>query len=274
MSYQTIMVHLRLGHSNDAVLHVSRNIAERFNANVIGIVVGQQTQMIYGRGYAALDFFDREDAQIEKKITEAEALFRATFKDLSRVVEWRSTITREPMADYIVTEARSADIIITGISPSDFYEGPNAANAGEIVLQSGRPVLVIPETAKDVRFENILVGWKDTREARRAIADALPLLKLAKQVTVVEIVDEQNAAVTARLEQLVVWLMRHDIEADYLVSPSTDVDATQFISIAKKRKANLVVAGAYGHSRLREWVLGGVTDELLRGADFCSLLSH
>jgi nucleotide-binding universal stress UspA family protein len=275
MAYQTIMVHLRLGHTNDAVLHISRYLAERFNANVIGIMVGQQTQMIYGRGYALLDFFDREEAHIEQKIAEAETSFKNAFKGFSKSIEWRSTITREPMADYILANTCSADVVITGIAASDFYEGPYAVNSSEIIMQAGRPVLVIPEEARPVGFENILVAWKDTREARRSVVDALPLFKLATQVTVVEICDESEVEMAEqRLADVLAWLVRHGIAAKSVVSVSVDTDATQLSSIAKQQSADLVVAGAYGHSRLREWALGGVTDELLRRADLCALLSH
>jgi nucleotide-binding universal stress UspA family protein len=275
MNYKTLMAHLHIGHSNAAVLQTTRNLAERFKAEVVGVIVGQQTQMIYGRGYAVMDFFDREDAQIEKKIAEAEASFREAFKGFSRAIEWRSTITREPMADYVVAEARNADLIVTGISPSDFYEGPAGVTAGEIVMQSGRPVLAVPVATEKFALDNILVGWKNTREARRAISDALPLLREARQVSVVEIaVEEDMEAANKRLCDVLSWLRRHDIAADSLVVPSKDDDATQFISIAKQQSANLVVIGAYGHSRLREWVLGGVTNGLLQNANFCTLLSH
>jgi nucleotide-binding universal stress UspA family protein len=275
MSYQTIMVHLHIGHSNTDLLHITRSLAERFQAEVLGIMVGQPTQMIYGKGYAALDFFDKEQAHIEQKIAESEAQFREVFKGFSKNTEWRSTITREPMAGYIVTEACSADIIVTGVSPSDFYEGPNAVNAGEIIMQAGRPVIVVPSKVKNLKLENVLVAWKGTREARRAIADALPILKLATQVTVVEICDESEVKLAEqRLADVTAWLVRHSIAAKPEVSVSVDTDAAQLISIAKQHSADLVVAGAYGHSRLRQWVLGGVTNDLLQLADFCSLLSH
>lgn len=275
MSYKTLMVHLHIGHSNAAVLEVTRDIAERLDAKVIGIMVGQQTQMIYGRGYAVLDFFDREDAQIAQRITETEALFRDAFKGFVNNVEWRSTVTREPMANYIVAEAGIADLIIMGVSLSDFYEGPAGVNAGEIMMQSGRPILAVPVITEKLILNNILVGWKDTREARRAIADALPLLKLAKQVNIVEIASEtEMIAADKRLDDVVKWLSCHDIDADYEVHPSTGDDAAQFISIANQRNAKLIVAGAYGHSRLREWALGGVTNELLQQSELCCLFSH
>jgi nucleotide-binding universal stress UspA family protein len=275
MSYNTIMVHLHLGDSNYALLNVAKNIAEQFNAKVIGAIVGQQTQIIYGRGYAMMDFFDLEDSQLEKEINEAEASFRKTFKGYKAPIEWRSKITREPMIDYITSEARSADLIITSISPSDFYQGPAAVTASEIVMKAGRPVLVVPNKVENFKFDTVLVGWKETREARRAIMDALPVLQLAKQVTVVELANKSDKkAATKHLQDVANWLKLHNINANCVTHITKDDDATDFVAIAKKQKANLVVAGAYGHSRLREWALGGVTDELLHSTKFCSLLSH
>ena len=275
MSYQTIMVHLHIGRSNTALLHIARGLAERFQAEVLGIMVGQPTQTIYGQGYALMDFFNREQAQIEKEIIEAEAAFRSAFEGFSKATEWRSTVTKGSMSEYLVSQTCAADIIVTGVSPTDFYEGPNAVNAGEIIMQAGRPVIVVPSAIKSLKLENILVAWKDTREARRAIADALPLLKLATQVTVVEICDKDDVEMAERrLAEVIAWLVRHAIAAKPTVSVSVDTDATQLISIAIQHNADLVVAGAYGHSRLRQWVLGGVTNDLLQHTDLCSFLSH
>ena len=282
MSYQTIMVHLQLGssnaqleQSNAAVLQAAKQIAQRCNAAVIGIVVGQQTQMIYGKGYALIDFFDREQDYLEEKIAAKEVMFRAAFNRHDQSVEWCSVVTMEPVLNFIVAQACRADLIITGITPSDFYEGPSSAHAGEIVMQAGRPVLAVPVASNPFKLENMLIGWKDTREARRAIADAVPLLKLATKVTVFEIVaiDDKKDSVK-RLNEVVAWLKSHDIKAVALAAVSNDTDATQFIALAKKHQADIVITGAYGQSRFREWVLGGVTNELLQGAHFCTLLSH
>ena len=282
MSYQTIMVHLQLGssnvqleHSNAAVLYASRQIAQRCNAAVIGIVVGQQTQMIYGEGYGLIDFFNREQGYLEEKIAAEEVIFKEAFNGYDKSVEWRSVVTMEPVVDFIVAQARSADLIITGVTSSDFYEGPNSAHAGEIVMQSGRPVLAVPIASNQFKLDNMLIGWKDTREARRAIIDALPLLKLATQITVLEIVAKNHKKDSEkRLDEVVIWLKSHNVNAESLTAISNDTGATQFLSIAKKQQADIVITGAYGHSRLREWVLGGVTNELLQNAHFCSLLSH
>ena len=275
MSFQTIMVHLQLGHSNAAVLQAAKHIAQSCNATVIGVAVGQQTLMIYGQSYNLVDFFDREQAMLEQKIDAEEALFRAAFKDHAKPVKWLSTVTMEPAVDYVVAHASSVDLIITGATLSDFYEGPNYANAGGIVMQSGRPVLAVPVNAQTFKLDNMLVGWKESREARRAIADAIPLLKLATQVTVFEIVAKDHKEGAAkRLNDVVIWLNSHGVAAKAVISTATDTDAAQFISIAKKHHADIVILGAYGHSRFREWVLGGITNELLQNAQFNAFLSH
>lgn len=275
MSYQTLMVHLQLGHSNAAVLQAASSLAKRCNAAVIGIVVGLQTQMVYGKSFALVDYFDRESAHLEEKIAAEEVLFKAAFEGHNKAISWRALITMEPVENYIVAQACAADLIITSVHPSDLYDTYNSAHAGEIVMQSGRPVLAVPASAKLLKLDNMLIGWKDTREARRAIIDALPLLALAKQVTLLEIATEDSKQdASKRLNEVAVWLKSHGVEAEPLVSISKEADAAQFIAEAKKHQADIVIAGAYGHSRFREWMLGGVTNELLQGEHFCAFLSH
>jgi nucleotide-binding universal stress UspA family protein len=275
MSYQTIMVHLQLGHSNTAVLQAATTLAKRFNAAVIGIVVGLQTQMIYGKSFAMVDYFDRESDHLEEKIAAEEVLFRAAFKNHTKPISWRQAITMEPVENFIVAQACAADLIITSVHPSDLYDTYSNAHAGEILMQAGRPVLAVPASAEHFKLDNMLIGWKDTREARRAIVDALPLLALAKQVALLEIATKNNKQDAAkRLENIAAWLVSHGIAAKSIVSISKDSDATQFMAEAKKQQADIVIAGAYGHSRFREWVLGGVTNELLQSTQFCAFLSH
>jgi nucleotide-binding universal stress UspA family protein len=136
-------------------------------------------------------------------------------------------------------------------------------------------VLIVPATADKPRLEAVLVAWKDTREARRAVADALPLLKRAAHVCVVEIADDADLrAAHVRLDDVVAWLARHGVVAQPLAANTNPADADQLGTIAKEQGVDLIVAGGYGHSRLREWVMGGVTRSLLQGAQRCSLLSH
>ena len=139
----------------------------------------------------------------------------------------------------------------------------------------GRPVLVVPNAIGHLKLERIVVGWKDSRETRRAIADALPLLKQAAAVSVAEIaVEDAMPEARAHVADVVAWLQGHGIVAQAVASLSTGDDATGLYTIAQDLGADIVAAGAYGHSQLREWVLGGVTRDFLLRSDCCSLLSH
>jgi len=123
--------------------------------------------------------------------------------------------------------------------------------------------------------ERAIVGWNDTRESRRAIVDALPFLEQAAHVTVAEIADgSELAEVRLRLEDVVEWLKRHGVAARCIAAPSSGDDASRLNAIVEEQGADLIVGAAYGHSRLREWVFGGVTKDLLLNADVCSLVSH
>ncbi len=275
MSYQTLMVHMQLGRPNTAMLTIANALAQHFDAEVIGIAAGQPTQVIYGQGYPMLDFINQEHALLSQELIDAEHTFKSAFKAYSKPVKWRSMITLGSCASYIATESRSADLIITEISPNDFYEGPNGVNAGEIILQCGRPVIVVPENTTTLKLDNVVVGWKDTREARRAIVDALPLLKLAEQITIIALSSKNEVAQSiSSLEQVVSWLKQHKITASYENFIAGGDAKTQLVTLANQHNADILVAGAYGHSRVYEWAFGGVTNELLQGDKFCCLLSH
>ena len=122
---------------------------------------------------------------------------------------------------------------------------------------------------------HIVVGWKGSRESRLAIMEALPLLRLARQVTVVEIASSDD---TSRdkyyVDDVVGWLNRHGIEATAAVIPPKGEDGQHLAGYAAEKGADLIVAGAYGHSRVREWVLGGVTEDFLLRPNRCVLVAH
>jgi nucleotide-binding universal stress UspA family protein len=144
------------------------------------------------------------------------------------------------------------------------------------VMQAGRPVLVVPDGCNWPDLRRVMIAWKDTAEARRAVSDALPLLRQSTEVTVVEIVEDEvdRAPALSRVKDVGAWLSRHGVVASELVPAEKSNAAEQIEQIASGVRAGLVVAGAYGHSRLREWVFGGVTRRLLNPSDRCTLLSR
>lgn len=276
MTYKTLMVHLQLRQSNAGMLKIAAELAERFHAGVTGIAVCQPMQIVQGDVYIAGDLIEQDGEEIRKEIKDAEAAFRAAFEMCAGPVEWRSAVTIAALPGYLANEARGADLIITGIErdPS-LFGGSRHVNVGDLAMHAGRPVLIVPAKTDRPNLERVVVCWKDTREARRAIADAVPLLRQAGHVALVEITDESDlVAARSRLADVVAWLGRHGVVADPIASESNGNDAGLLTAIARDQKADLVVAGAYGHSRLREWAFGGITRNLLLHADQCLLVSH
>jgi nucleotide-binding universal stress UspA family protein len=275
LTYRTLMVHLDPSHSNAGLLKIVGDLAERFDARVIGIVACREMQFVYGDGYIPADLLDRDRGQREKKIKAAEAEFRSLLLNRVRTLEWRSEVMFTPLSEYIGPEVRSADLVITGIGAGGVLDASRLVNIGDLVMQVGRPVLIVPADADKLKLEQIIIAWKDTRETQRAAFDALPLLKTAAHVTVVEIsADEEMAAARTHVEDVVGWLKWHGVVAESHASPSIGDDASLLNAIAREQGANVIVAGAYGHSRMREWVLGGVTRDLLLRAEHFALLSH
>jgi nucleotide-binding universal stress UspA family protein len=116
-----------------------------------------------------------------------------------------------------------------------------------------------------LRAERVVIGWKDTREARRALQDSLPLLHEAKSVLVSEVCDGGTETATRKhLDDVVRYLARHRIAASAITTLAKGSIANELIGISQAENADLIVAGAYGHARLGEWVFGGVTRDLLR----------
>ena len=276
MSYATLMVHLELGHPNTTLLNVAGDLAGRLDANVIGIAVCQPLRIIYNDGYVPDSIIQQDRQTIDDEIKVAKAEFHAAMNVRIANSEWRSAVTYRSLSEHLAREARCADLVITGVDRNiSMFDTSRHVDIGDFVMQAGRPCLIVPEGMDRLKLDHVVVGWKDTGETRRAICDALPLLKKAGRVTVVEIADEENLAVArAHVQDVVGWLKRHGIDATPMVSLAIGTDAAELDSIVQAQRGDLLVAGAYGHSRVREWALGGVTRDLLLRAGRCSLVSH
>jgi len=275
MNASTLILHLELGRSNARLLKLTGDLAERLQATVIGIAGFQPAPVVYGDGYVPGELIEQDRLAMERSLGAAESEFRGAVHARGVALEWRSSLTCASLSDHLAREARAADLLITSAATGDAFDASRSLDIGDLVMHAGRPVLIVPLGVARLGHERMLIAWKDTREARRAVADALPLLRLAREVCVVEIAAEADLAeARVRVGDVARWLHRHGIEAIAEVSASADSDATALLAWARAGCADLIVAGAYGHSRLREWALGGVTHELIKPADCCSLLSH
>ncbi|MCS6757736.1 MAG: universal stress protein [Candidatus Devosia euplotis] len=135
-------------------------------------------------------------------------------------------------------------------------------------------MLIAVSGSKKLKADKVIVAWKDTKEARRAIVDALPLLKAANDVHVVVIYEGNLAAERASMQHAVAWPESHEIKVRCEVFPNEGGAAQSTINAAKAADADLIVSGTYGHSRLREWLVGGVTRDLLAAPSIHRFLSN
>lgn len=274
MSYNCIMVHLELKRDNRSVLAVARGLASQFESRVIGIAACQPLQVMFNEGFSAYEAITQNRKDIEKEIESAEAEFRDALS--GHEIEWRSCVTYGSLADFIAEEARSADLIITARDPGlSLLDENHHVRLDDLVMRAGRPVLIVPDGISALNLRHVFVGWKDVREARRAIVDALPLLTIAQNVTVLEVApDHERMRAQKRVEDVVAWLSKHHIGARPLTDTPTGSETAYLHARLLSDHCDLLVAGGYGHSRLREWVFGGVTQDVLLDPDLCVLISH
>jgi nucleotide-binding universal stress UspA family protein len=275
MTYSSVMVHLDLDESNDARLHVAGDLAEKFDAKLIGIACCQPQPSVYADGVLAQGLVRQLEAEANEKLQKLEQRFRTACQNRVEGIEWRRAYGMP--ADYVAHEARSADIVVTGANRMGGLSDPLwRLDPSELVMKLGRPMMVVPPEVDRLKLASVVVGWKDTREARRAVVDALPLLQKAKEVTVVEMIanDGDRTEAGRRVADVAAWLGRHQVDASHMVPNHRGDAVEQLIRRASDIEADMIVAGAYGHTRMREWVFGGVTRDLITQSRHCSVLSH
>ena len=268
MTYAALIVNVEARAPSDARTRLAAEVAGWFGARLIGLAaepLAPPPAHDAGLAYAAT-LLIQEEERVRALLATAERRFRAACPN--GAAEWRS-FAEEP-APALVREARSADLLVVG--------NDGEAEAGEVLMQAGRPVLVVPAETASLEARAVVIGWRDTPQARRAVADALPLLQRAEQVLVLEVLGrgkQPAEAARAGLEACVGLLARHGVaarsEARPLQAPTV---ADEIIGAAQACEAGLIVSGGYGHVRLREWAFGGVTRDLLRRCPFSCLMSH
>ena len=278
MSYETLMVQLELGRSNAAPLGVARDLARRMGAVVSGVAAAQPIQTaVAAEGFYGGDLVLEDTKAIEAEAKTAENEFRAAMNGDVEGRDWTMAVTRFPLSERVAGAAANADLMVAGIAQNgeDDAGATRRVDIGDLVMRSGRPLLAVPLTVQHFGFRCAVVAWKDTREARRALTDALPLLRNMDRVVLVEVTSAaEQGPVQTGLAKMVAWLGRHGIEASSRVVLAAGHDSDRLIAVAEEEGADLIVAGAYGHSRFREWVMGGVTRSLLHKGGRCLLLSH
>lgn len=274
----TLMVHVPPGGENGSLLQFAKDVATRTNAHrIIGISAVRPLQIYAGpEAYVPEDLFQKDWETMEKELAEAEKQFRAAFAGAPAKLEWRSSIVTGLVSDYVAEQMRAADLLVTRSRPrGNMFDAARYMDVADLALKAGRPVLVAGAGVTKLDLGTAMIAWKDSREARRVLEDAVPLLRMSDKVIVVEVADEDGLEqADIRLNDVVQWLSGHGIAAEARVERGHDEDAVVLSLLAEDLKVGMVVGGAYGHSRLREWVLGGVTRDLLLQPSRCSFISH
>lgn len=273
MSYATLLVSVNVDRVSKPFVGIAADLADKFSARLIGLSALAIVPPFVAEGVVIVDNATELDiAKMKATLADAGSKFTAV-AGAARHAEWRSAI--ESPTQTLIGESRCADLVLIeqAKSAGDLYR---VVDAGAAILAAGRPFVVVPAAVKSLAADHIVVGWKDTREARRAIQDALPFLHEAKHVTVLEICEkDQIDAARRHVDDVVRYLAQHRIRAERRVElQAHGSGADQIVALAEDAGADLLVTGAYGHSRLNEWVFGGVTRDLLTSSPVCCLMSH
>jgi nucleotide-binding universal stress UspA family protein len=272
-----VMVMLEGSKADDMRLAAAKQIAGSFDGQVIGLFVNRLPMLIMEDedGLAGMEAAEliQQARELGDKI---EADLKKRLAKLGTPGEVRRFDVIPPgVAAIAAREARSADAFIA-LRPNGEPEDP-AGLVESVLFESGRHLFLVPagKQAKGT-FDRVLIAWNASRESTRALAEAMPYLHKAKEVTVV-VVDDYGPLVPNVMmgADVVEHLKHHGIEAVLQTMKSIDGDVgATLLTEAEKRKADLLVMGGYGHARLREWLLGGVTRELLHHAPLPLVVAH
>lgn len=279
VTYRTIVVHLDTTARRSERLALACTLAAGFEAHLVGLFALSALQVPFALAGNAGAVLEAEERWRQAAAAEAEREFeQAVARHGVRMREWRATA--RAATDAVRLSARYADLAIIGQHeageaatearlPSDFVE--------EMVLTAGRPVLVVPYAGRFSRVgARVLVAWDASREAARAVTDALPLLLRAKAVEVVAFDPEHGESRHGAQPgaDIALFLARHGVKATAAVQHAGISVGEQILSRAADTDADLIVMGAYAHSRARELVLGGATRTLLQSMTVPVLMAH
>jgi nucleotide-binding universal stress UspA family protein len=266
MAYPIIMVHVGFDAAIEARVRLAASLADRFESTLIGVAACSPHPPLVAGGIATAPLSTQDNLdELKAALDQREHLFRSIAEKGSRRVEWRSALG--PPTEFVAHESRAADLIIIGrehlpIGHQHLPRDPfRSLYPGALVLRVGRPVMMVPNRIDELRANRIAVAWKDTREARRALSDSLPFLHDAEHVQY-------------GLSDVMNYLSRHRITTTAALVLQAGSATDELVRVARTEDIDLLVAGAYGHSRLGEWVFGGVTRGLLYKSPVCCLFSH
>jgi nucleotide-binding universal stress UspA family protein len=271
-----VIVNLGLG-ARDPTGEVAVSLGEMFDAHVLGLAFAYEPAIPGAMmGSVPAEFIESQRAEAAGKANAAIARFdelarRAFISRDHRML----TATLSGASDQLGRIARSFDIVVVGQPERENTAADEIIDEGAL-FESARPVIVVPFIHKGgLKLERVMVGWDGSRAATRAIADAMPLMKKAKQIDIVMVANGRPKSDELPGADLGEHLARHGLKVDVKRIASPDIDvASTILSYVADASTDLIVMGGYGHSRLREFILGGVTRGILESMTVPVLMSH
>jgi len=268
MSYAKILVSVDLTAGAPSRIRLAAGLTQRFEAILTGAAARKvPAPVLVSDIYDAQRQEERNREAVLAELGRAREVF-ARNAEGAFDTEWRASYAG-PIT-HLVALARAADLVVVGQAGED-GPGPLGVPAGPVLMEAGRPVLVVPPGIDALRASRIVVAWKDTVEARRAVSGALGFLRHADQVYVASVGDGAGAE---GAEEVAAYLARHGAAVTTHLLQDKRGAGEELLDFTRRQDADLVVTGAYGHSRLREWAFGGVTRDLIQRSPVCCLMSH
>ena len=271
-----IIVNLGLG-DKDPAGEFAISIADAFGAHVTGLAYSYDP-IIPGMVMGGIppEFIDSQRAESDRKARTAADRFEASAKRAGISAETRiQNASVSGAADSFGRLARRFDLVVVA-QTEDGQSMPDEVLDEAALFESGRPVIFVPYIQKaGLKLDRVMVCWDGSRAATRAIADSMPFLQKAKQVEIVIVAAKSAKGDEIAGADLGQHLARHGLKVDVkrITSPDIDIPST-ILSYAADSGADMIVMGGYGHSRLREFVLGGVTKSILDTMTVPVLMSH
>lgn len=278
MAYKNLLVHVDDTKACESRIAAAIAVARTHGAHLTGLYVAADPALPGGmRAEVPADFLRTLQEHLEERMAAGKAKFdkivsRAGLTADSRAVHCAATM----VADTIALHGRYADLIVLGQPDSDDHDEMQVADAEDVVMGAGRPCLVVPYIGAGKTIgEHTMVAWDARREAARAVGDAMPILERAKSVVVMTVNPKRGIHGDEPGADISLHLARHGIkvEAQHIEARDLSV-ADVLLSRMADEDIDLLVMGAYGHSRFREWVMGGVTRQIFANMTVPVLMSH
>jgi nucleotide-binding universal stress UspA family protein len=260
MTFKTLLAHAEPEWGSGDSLSVALQVARMFDAHLLGVAAEAFELPGYGMIDGELVQLLRDN--VDTDIAAAKARFLQAATDAPAGSTFISGVDR-PLT-LMKRHARGADLVVARRVAHD-SSVTNLCRPTDLVLDVGAPVLLAPHDPPPLEARRIVVAWKDRPEARRALTEALPLLVRADKVILAAFCpDKTHRTARDELHEVAARLGRHGVKATAMVAACSGASvATDIEDLALKQDADLIVAGAYSHNRMSEWVLGGVTQDLL-----------